>query len=177
MTTETKIVTFVVGIVILLLSGLVILSLMGAEPLVGLLGVIIGAVITGVSHHQSAREARRHQLRLAALDQRLKAHQEAYSLWRRILADMNDPAKIGETVMRCQEWWDNNCLYLTAEARQAFAQAYHTANTRSATLSTRDVQLVRHEFEVIKRAGDLIVEGVELPTISEGEEKPLRLDA
>jgi hypothetical protein len=30
-----------------------------------------------------------------------------------------------------------------------------------------------HEFEVIKRAGDLIVKGVELPTIPEGEDKAI----
>ena len=66
------------------------------------------------------------QLRLAAVERRLQAHQEAYSLWRKILAHVHSN-EIGETVMECQFWWDKNCLYLCEEARQAFRDAYDAA--------------------------------------------------
>jgi hypothetical protein len=161
-------------VAVALLSILAGLRLVDTNSLVGLLGVITGALIAEFSRHSSARNEGTHQLRLAALDRRLQAHQEAFALWRRLLADMHDPTKIGETVGRCQDWWDNNCLYLTPEARQAFAQAYLTAHTRHVTVQTRDVELIRHEFEVIRRAGDLIVQGVELPPIPQGEDKPIQ---
>jgi len=178
MTTRSKIILAIAVVTVTVsLSVLVGIGVMSAEPLVGLLGVVTGALISEFSHQQSAREQRRHQLRLAALDRRLQAHQEAFSLWRRILKDMSDPAKIGPTVDECQSWWDNNCLYLTPAARQAFAQAYLTAHTRHVTVSTRDARLIREEFETIKRAGDLIVQGVEIPTISEGEERTLQAEA
>jgi len=163
----------VVVLAVLLLALLVALGRLATDSLVGLLGVLTGALISEFSHHRSAREERRHQLRLAALDRRLQAHQEAFSLWRKIMADMGNPAKIGETVARCQEWWDNNCLYLTPQARQAFGQAYLTAHTLQGTMASRDIKLIQLEFETIRRAGDLIVEGVELPTIAEGEETPI----
>ena len=70
-----------------------------------------------------------HQLRLAALDQRLKAHQEAYALWWRLMGVVHDKESIDEVIMECQDWWVNNNLYLEAEARQAFSIAYHSAST------------------------------------------------
>lgn len=152
------------------LSFLVILNYMRVESLLGLFGVVIGALVSEFSHHQVAREERRHQLRLAALDRRLQAHQEAFSLWRQILKDIDDRARITQTVADCQEWWNNNCLYLTEDARQAFVQAYLLAHARNEILSSGGSVTVR-DFEMIKRAGDLIVQGVELPTISEGEAK------
>lgn len=172
-----KIIVIIIFVFIsLFLLGLIIYGYLSPEPLVGLLGVATGAFISEFSHRQYARDERRHKLRMAALDKRLQAHQEAFSLWRKILADMGDSSKIGETVDRCQEWWDNNCLYLTSEARQAFVRAYLSANTRHVTLMSRDIEAVRTEFEIIKRAGDLIVQGVELPIIAEGEEKPFNPD-
>ncbi len=172
MTAKNK-VPIAIGVVVIcgVLVALVATGYISAEPLVGLIGVVIGALITEYSHKQSAREDRRNQLRLAALDRRLQAHQEAFSLWRQILKDLHNNEKIGNTVMECQEWWDNNCLYLTPDARQAFVQAYIAASHYAATMSTRDVELLKHEFETIKHAGDLIVQGVELPTVNQGEDK------
>lgn len=178
MTTRIKILIVIVVVAVsAALAVLIGLGFMNAGPLVGLLGVVVGALISEFSHYQSAREERRHQLRLAALDRRLQAHQEAFSHWRRIMKDIGDPVNIGQTVMDCQEWWDNNCLYLTAEARQAFSHAYMTAHTYDAIRRTQDTQLVQHETDVITRAGKIIVQGVELPTISEGEEKRIQPDA
>jgi hypothetical protein len=171
MTTKNKVLLTIVVIAICgVLIALVMFGYISAEPLVGLLGVVIGVLMSEYSHKQSAREDRRNQLRLAALDRRLQAHQDAYSLWRRILKDL-DTAKIGDTVMECQEWWNNNCLYLTPDARQAFVQAYLTASSRAVVMGSRDVNLISREFEIIKRAGELIAQGVELPIINEGEDK------
>ena len=129
MTTRTRtIIAFVAIAVAILLSLLVALRLMESSSLIGLLGVITGALIVEFSRHTSARDERTHQLRLAALDRRLQAHQEAFALWRGLLADMHDPARIGDAVRKCEDWWNNNCLYLSPDARQAFVQAYLTAH-------------------------------------------------
>ena len=69
---------------------------------------------------------RKHQLSIAALDRRLEAHQQAYTLWRK-LRSLLYKDEVGSVVMECQEWWVRNCLYLDAEARQAFSEAYHGA--------------------------------------------------
>lgn len=172
MNTRIKIfIAILVVVVSVAVSILVVLGRISVEPVVGLFGVITGALISEFSHHQSAREERRHQLRLAALDRRLQAHQEAFSLWRRIMNDMSDPMKLSQTVMDCQEWWNNNCLYLDPDARQSFSQAYLSASTYPTLLRSRETKLLSHEMEVIREAGNKIVQGVELPTISEGEEK------
>ncbi len=172
MTTKLKIIIAIVVVVVsAALTLLSVLRLMNTEPLVGILGVIIGALITVFSQHQSARDERRHQLRLAALDRRLQAHQEAFSLWRRIMNDMGDAMKLDKTVRDCQEWWNNNCLYLTPDARQAFSRAYISASYYHTLGRAQDPTILSRETEVIRAAGNKIVQGVELPTISEGEEK------
>ncbi len=172
MTTRIKIlIAIVVLAIIVVLIILIGFGFISAGPLVGLIGVVIGSLISEGSHYLSAREERRNQLRLAALDRRLQAHQEAFSFWKRIMNNLSNPVKEGQIVIACQEWWDNNCLYLTPDAREAFFQAYMTANGYDATMHTQDPQLARQASDVIMRAGKMIVQGVELPPISEGEDK------
>ncbi len=65
----------------------------------------------------------KHQLRMAALDRRLQAHQEAFELWRELLEAAHTDG-IGKVVMKCQSWWERNCLYLEPKVREAFVAAY-----------------------------------------------------
>lgn len=63
----------------------------------------------------------RHQLRLAALDRRLAAHQEAFTHWRELFtADASDMEGVAK---KCRDWWNRNCLYLEPAVRQAFLDA------------------------------------------------------
>ncbi len=71
--------------------------------------------------------SRRHQLRMAALERRLEAHQQAYALWWQLLGAVYHEERLGNVVKDCQDWWVKNCLYLDAEARQAFKIAYNAA--------------------------------------------------
>ena len=64
----------------------------------------------------------RHQLRLAAVDKRLQVHQEAFTLWRKMLEFAYDD-EVGKVVLEAQAWWEQNCIYLEPEARQAFVDA------------------------------------------------------
>jgi hypothetical protein len=115
---------------------------------------------------------RRHQLRLAALDRRIEAHQKAYSLWRELLHATHDKGKIGDVVLKCQNWWENNCLYLEADVREAFNKAYIAANSHREFVEIHsNPELVKSNWATIKNAGDVIVKAVELPPIADGEFK------
>lgn len=111
----------------------------------------------------------RQQLRLAAVDKRLQAHQEAFSLWRKLVASVHkDP--VWEVVLECQEWWDNNCLYLGPEARAAFNTAYRCASNHQEYLKDRsNPQLVKDNWKDIVDAGEAIVKSAELPSLGEKE--------
>lgn len=69
----------------------------------------------------------RHQLKMAALDKRLQAHQEAFSFW----AKMNK-TPYGEEFKKlhseCSSWWDNNCLYLDQNVRTEFLSSITAMN-------------------------------------------------
>jgi hypothetical protein len=111
------------------------------------------------------------QLRMAAVEKRLEAHQHAYMLWRRLRSNLHSD-DINSIVLECQEWWQGNCLYLEPAAREAFRLAYCFAGdhrsllARGSGVSGADV---RENYEIIMRAGEALVSGVELPTLGERE--------
>lgn len=124
-----------------------------------------------------------HQLRLAALDQRLKAHQEAYTLWWKLMDVVHDNERVSEVIMECQDWWVKNNLYLDAEVRKAFRIAYHSAPTycqiytelREADSIERQRRegVLSESWDSVNDAGEAIVKAVELPSLVEEEHKPL----
>lgn len=145
---------------------------------VGLSGVLIGSLstlaLTYLNHrHERLLEQLRskQQLRIAAVEKRLEVHQHAYMLWRKLLSNAHSNA-INPIILECQEWWRSNCLYLAPAARQAFLQAYlaaahhHSLMSRGSGATGADVT---ENYAVIKKAGEAIVSGVELPTLGERE--------
>lgn len=69
----------------------------------------------------------RHQLKTAALDKRLQAHQEAFSYWARM-----NKTPYGEEFKKlhveCSNWWDKNCLYLDPNVRSEFLNSITSMN-------------------------------------------------
>jgi hypothetical protein len=117
----------------------------------------------------------RHQLRLAALDRRLQAHQEAFTLWRKLLSKAHKADEIGNFVMDCQDWWDKNCLYLSPEARLAFRTAYQSAFDHKDFLTDKsNTELIRENWKRIEYAGNAIVQGAELPPLGDQESESLK---
>jgi hypothetical protein len=113
----------------------------------------------------------RNQLRLAAIDRRLQAHQEAYSLWRKLIAYVHSDENSG-VVMECQTWWSQNCLYLGAQARAAFRDGYEAAYNHPALVKDHsNASLVKENWKILIRAGPKIVEAAELPSLGETEAK------
>ena len=117
---------------------------------------------------------RRHQLRLAALERRLVAHQKAYARWRKLIF-LTNPDEINDFAVDCQDWWAANCLLLEAEAREAFldsiqeARRYPELVRDGASMADR-----KSSLEVISRAGPLLVKAVELPVINADEAEELK---
>jgi hypothetical protein len=126
-----------------------------------------------------------HQLRVAALDKRLQAHQEAYAHWRQLIHAMQTGKEFNKTVLECQSWWEHNCLYLEAEPRQAFHRSYMTALQvrqrygRGADTLPPAVYKLSMEFEQqIYECGDTLVKAAKLPELAaRGEAERVEEDA
>lgn len=119
-------------------------------------------------------QERKHELSVAALDKRLAAHQEAYALWWELMGSAGKREKAHEVVLKCQEWWVHNSLYLSPEVREAFSQAYHAASFHSDLLTAHgDGKDIRDNWRTIRQAGEVIVKAVALPSWDKEEYKPV----
>jgi len=111
----------------------------------------------------------RQQLRSAAIEKRLQAHQEAYSLWRQMISKVHSEEN-AEIVMACQDWYNGNCLYLDQTSRAAFRSAYGALAIHPTLLAAReDNDSIKRNFFDITSAGNAIVNGAELPSLGEDE--------
>ena len=118
--------------------------------------------------------SRRHQIRLAALERRLVAHQEGYRRWRKLIF-LKNPDEIRDFAVECQDWWAANCLFLEAEAREAFFDAILQAPQHADLIRNKaPTEEKVNSWETIRRAGQLLVKAVELPPINadEAEDHP-----
>ncbi len=68
-----------------LFGFLIVLREIPLAAVTAFLGVLLGASVTGFVQYWISELDRAQQLRLAALDRRLDAHQKAYTLWRKLL--------------------------------------------------------------------------------------------
>lgn len=111
-------------------------------------------------------------MKLAAIDKRLQVHQEAYTLWKKLLSAVHTES-IGNVVIECQSWWDENCLFLSAEPRKAFHTAFQCASNHASYLNVppdlKDNELIDSNFKNITKVGDIIVRSVELPSLGDDE--------
>lgn len=114
------------------------------------------------------------QLKLAALDTRLHKHQEAYTLWLNLMWSLYDDKKIGPAVTNCQNWWNENCLYLGEESRGAFKTALILAGQFRGLIDAKEK---RKWFNSINDAGKKIIEDVNLPSLGEDEIENTELDS
>lgn len=115
----------------------------------------------------------KHQLRMAALDRRLLAHQEAFTLWRELLGGVHTEA-IGKIVIKCQDWWEKNCLYLEPKVREAFVAAYSAAHSHHAYVrANSESEIIMENWEKIMMFPKVLFEAIQLPPLSEVEAKPI----
>ncbi|MEX3689323.1 hypothetical protein AB3X91_39725 [Paraburkholderia sp. BR14263] len=115
----------------------------------------------------------KHELRFAAVDRRLQAHQEAFSRWRKLVANVNDE-KIGPVAVECQAWWNDNALYLEPEVRNAFNRAYfaaldHRVLVEGGRVTGGGLESIEENMRVVLTLGDIIMRAVALPSLTEQE--------
>lgn len=116
-----------------------------------------------------AKHQTKHLLRMAAIDRRLQAHQEAYVLWRGLYND-----ELGESVLKCQKWLDSNCLYLEPKVRQAFLVAFSAAGIQGQLRSAgADASLLMENWGKVWNFAPALFEAIQLPPLSEEEVKSL----
>lgn len=110
-----------------------------------------------------------HQLKLAAIDKRLQAHQEAFALWREILGAVYSD-EIGKVVIKCQDWWEKNCLYLEPNVREAFVKAYSASHIhRELSRDRSDAENVNRSWDTIVDFPKVLFEAIQLPPLTKLE--------
>jgi len=115
----------------------------------------------------------RHQLRLAALDKRLEVHQQAFVLWRKLLS-VTHSDEVGTTVIECQSWWEQNCIYLEAPVRESFVRAYSAAHMHNGLIRGRaEAKLIQENWKEITDFANHLFAAVQLPALSELEAKSI----
>jgi len=111
-------------------------------------------------------------LKMAALDRRLAAHQEAFTLYWRMFTVFYQRTEAIQLGRECDVWWSRNCLYLEGAARQAFSNAVRDLIDH-ATMTERgrpeDAAEIRRTSESVKSLGRILAEGVRLPSL-QGDE-------
>lgn len=125
------------------------------------------------------------QLRHAALDERLKAHQQAFALWYKLRDScygVSDDG-LGSVLKGCYDGWTDNCLYLEPEARTAFYEAMMAAlaianhnNPAGVKAAVPDGFQEKDEQIKLGEAGNVIMRAVALPALTEIEAKPRSRD-
>jgi len=156
----------VLTIVLTLLLVILRLSGLPSAAILSLVSAVIGGLIATGSQAWFSEQDRQTQLRLAAMDKRLEAHQQAYELWRKLCYRVIDVDALDGVILQCQEWWDGHCLYLTGKAREAFRSAYLDAKLIRNLRSARDSKGLLENWGRITEAGKTIEMGVYLPSIS-----------
>ncbi len=119
----------------------------------------------------------KHQLRMAAIDARLQAHQEAFTLWRELLRVVYTD-EISKAVVKCQTWWEGNCVYLEPKVRSSFVESYSAASIHRQLVQGRsDEQVIRSNWETVIGFPDILFEAVALPKLTDGEVEALEINA
>ena len=115
----------------------------------------------------------RHQLRMAAVDRRLQAHQEAFTIWRGVMASTHTE-EVGKVVIECQSWWEKNCVYLEPTVREAFVTAYGAAHSHNSLVKGRaEVALIQSNWKSITDFPNVLFQAIQLPALSELEARAL----
>jgi SAM-dependent MidA family methyltransferase len=118
--------------------------------------------------HLSSELQGRQQLRMAAVETRLQAHQEAFTMWRRLVD--NDQANGAPMVIQCQKWWDEHCVYLEPQVRQAFVVAYSSEHLRAQLVSARaPSEEIIEVFDKVMEFPNILFKAVALPPLSQAE--------
>lgn len=138
---------------------------------IAFIGTVIGAIIgasvgltTAWLAWKQYQKERGDKFKLIAAEKRLGVYQDAFTKWvdlMRALPREEDAAN--QIAYDCQQWWYQNCIYLSPRTRDSFKVAcsivsfFHTLRTAEERRSNR---------EQVEEVGTFISEDVDLPPIT-----------
>ena len=128
---------------------------------------------------EQQRLDRKHHLSMAAIDKRLVAHQEAFTLWDEAWRTVHGPQdKISAAIYKARQWWAKNCLYLEPSVNEAFLDFLWALGQHHTLLATQrglrqngfddlDARLdVAENWTKIRDVDNVIFAACELPSFS-----------
>jgi hypothetical protein len=108
-----------------------------------------------------------YQMRSVALMRRLETHQMAFAKWQKLVsAVFRDD--IGIVCKECRDWWNEHCIYMESNARDAFIHSVNAATFHGDIVRDRNgglVNEIKENWNVIIEAGNAIIQGAELPPL------------
>jgi hypothetical protein len=136
--------------------------------ILGFIGALIGAGVPAVINLIVSGKERIDRFKLVALEKRLAVHQKGFSLWNELIWLLHKPRERPEIIIECQNWWNENCLYLDKKSRKAFKQNLLIAAEFEAYKDSGEAEKA---FKAIMDTLKYLSEGVNLPSIGELETK------
>lgn len=139
------------------------------------LPVIIGVGVGSFITWKIFTRERADKYILAALDQKIKAHQEAFDLCWDLPSCAHNLTKseAQKHLENCKNWYRKNCLYLEPEARKAFYTAYQNAQSYDLYLqawrATNNVDNLKIKWDEITSAITTIESNISQPLIKPAE--------
>ena len=111
------------------------------------------------------------QLRMAAVDKRLEAHQRSFELWRAMVT--SKPEHALDAIEVASDFWNQNCLYLEPPVRTAFVDALAQARIHQATTGGgADMLSMRlSAYDKLMIFPNVLFEAIKLPALSPAEKK------
>jgi hypothetical protein len=141
-------------------------------PLVSMaFGSAITLVVTWWANRSAftiSREQMKHQLRLAALDRRLQAHQNAYSMCNVLRNNLGaETAQRRNVQDQFVAFWNSDCLYLGPKSRENIRKLYNIYYDFG--ISGPEPQIGQKLKDMHLKAMEVIAEEVELPPLGSKE--------
>lgn len=103
----------------------------------------------------------RQQLRMAAIDKRLQAHQEAYRLWSELFETLKASSDPAQNVAAIRLWLNSNCIFLESEVLVAIEKMLEVAMYWHSSGRKGHLKVLRPVFD----AGNEIRKAVALPPL------------
>jgi len=136
--------------------------------IIPLVGVVIGSRLGNQSAMSISRQEMKNQLRLAALDQRLEAHQNGYAMCN-LLRNRFAAQPMDRNIVQDQfvAFWNKQCLYLGPKSRQHMRDLYD--NYYDFGISGPGPQRGKHFLDLHKKTLEVLAEEIELPSLCNEE--------
>ena len=147
-----------------------------AVVLVGLGGVIVGALITGFFTwriHESDKKfhisERSHDFRVMMLEKRLPIHQRAYYWWQKLneVLNIGENSEIHDVAREAREWWNGNCLLLDVNSRDEMVKLLTLAHFYASGHKSGE-----YVWDALMTTKKAIVAGIGVEYLPETSEKP-----